>query len=173
MKKTSIKEQRESRKSELKEKYREYSLKKKEEEMKNAENTNIKTDTNVSDSTIINDNTEILDIESKNEAITLFRIVCELKQNKEDKKRGKGPIIINLGVYKDSDMRDRAFEAIKKSIASKHLIKDAGTDNLCFIVTGVNPDFEQFRYKVYKTEHTLHVNILHRNQIRDLFDVEV
>ena len=174
MKKQTIKEQRESRKLEMKEKYREITAQKRKEELANTNYDDSKTEPELVDTVIVNDNTEILDIESKNESITLYMIMVEMKANVEERKRGnRAPKVIRIGVYSDIDMRDRAFTAVKKSIASKHTVKEAGSDNVCFVVFGLNPEFEQFKYKVYKAEQKTHTNVLNRNQIRDLFDVEV
>lgn len=180
-KELSIREQREARKAEMKEKYKKSAANTSENWVGSTPSAFIKRDNsennvNVIPSASVNveDNSETnLDIESKNEKISLYKIICELKQTKEEKKAGKKPKTFTLGEYIDANMRDRAYEALKTSISRKHDVKDAGNENLCFIVSGVNQYFEQFKHKVYKFDSSLTVNVLDRNRISRFFDIEV
>ena len=170
-KRVNAKEKRETRKNELKEKFKSL-VKKKEvpvEENANNENNQLVKDVENTSSIVYEDTS----IESSGAYVPVFLIEAELKQSKQDKKAGKSPKTISIGKYIDVEMRDRAFEAIKESVSKKHEVKDAGTDNRCFIVSGVDTRFEEFRTKVYKTDIDMNVNLLDRNKISRLFDVEV
>lgn len=173
MKKSSIKEQREARKAELKDKYRENSANKKEAETSELEDVN----TSVVPAGIpvmsVDETTE--DIESKDKQIATYKIVCEPRQTKDEKKAGKSVRKIVLGIYVDEQMRDRAYEAIKKSMSDKHEVKEAikENENRCFLVSGVDQYFENFKCKIYKYNDSMPVNVLDRNRISRLFDIEV
>lgn len=171
MKKNSIKDQREAKKAEMKEKYR-ARIKEDDNNTESSEimqNSPSPTVSTISDANV---KTE-LDIESKDTKITFYRICSEPKQEKQDKRSGKNPKIFIIGEYIDEAMRDRAFDALKTALANKHEIKDVGENNLCFIVNGVDSEFESIKSKVYKFDVSNEVNTLNRNRISRLFDVEV
>ena len=173
MKKSSIREQRKSRKAELKDKYRENAANRKEAETIVIEDVNTSV---VSTAIPMKTENEVKeDIESRDKQIATYKIICELKQTKEEKKVGKTAKRIVLGTYVDEQMRDRAYEALKKSISSKHEVKDAVGENedRCFIIIGVDQYFESFRHKIYKHDDYIAVNVLDRNRISRLFDIEV
>ena len=170
-KKVNAKEKREARKMELKEKYKSF-IKKREPASIEDDTEDKFADENETSVKEVSQS-ENTDIESKDFCIPLFPIEAEHKQSKQDKKAGKSPKTITIGKYVDIEMRDRAFEAIKNEVSKTYDVKNAGTDNLCFIVSGVDSNFEEIRTKVYKTNIDMNVNLLERNKISRLFNIEV
>ena len=173
MKKSSIKEQREARKAELKDKYREITANKKEAEATVLEDVN--TSVVPADMPFITIEDQMKDIESRNKQFDIYKIICEPRQTKDEKKAGRSVRKIVLGTYVDEQMRDRAYEVIKKSMSSKHEVKDAIGENegQCFLVSGVDQYFEHFKCKIYKYNDSIAINVLDRNRISRLFDIEI